>query len=96
MVYAILTTAGAGGAPHKKPDVPPTAPGNPLRISENATLLAFENQPNRVFARKTASAYGKILWTVTENVIHPDDLPADETFSSHREFENWLRQHNNE
>ena len=90
MFYAIMTTAGEGGVPHKKPETPPTVPGEPLRVSENATLLAFANQPDRVFARRTASAYGKILWDVSEEIIHPDDLPADEVFDSYEEFQAWL------
>ena len=96
MVYRILTNLGKGGSPFVIPDTTPTAPGDPLRVSPKATLIAFENQPDSVLAGKDAMAYGKILWCVTEDILHPDDLPAAEVFSSGREFENWLRQHNNE
>ena len=89
MFYAILTEAGRG-MPFNYAETPPTAPGDPLRISENATLVAFENQPDLVFASKCACVSGKILWHVTENILHRDDLPAAETFSNYREFQNWL------
>ena len=90
MFYGILTTPGKGGMPFQMSDTPPTAPGDPLRVSPNAALIAFENQPDRVFASKCACASGKILWNVPENILHPDDLPADETFSSFRDFQGWL------
>ena len=70
---------------------PQTAPGSPLRVAEGATLIAFERQPDSVFARGDALAYGKNLWCVTEDILHPDDLPAAEVFSSGREFQRWLR-----
>ena len=90
MVYGILTTPGKGGMPFEYGDTPPTAPGEPLRVSESGTLLAFVNQPDRVFASRWANAYGKILWQVTEEILHQDDLPAAETFSSCQEFQMWL------
>lgn len=90
MYYGILTNAREGGSPFKKPETPQTAPGDPLRVSEDATLVAFERQPTRLFARKDAAAYGKILWTVTKSILHPDDLPADEVFKTNQEFIVWL------
>lgn len=96
MVYAILTTPGKGGMPFQNGERPPQAPGNPLRISEDATLLAFENQPDRVFANQYARASGKLLWYVTQDFLHSDDLPAEETFSSYREFQAWLSRRDTE
>ena len=96
MVYAILTTPGKGGMPFQNGERPPQAPGNPLRISEDATLLAFENQPDRVFANQYARVSGKLLWYITKDVLHPDDLLVpDETFSSYREFKAWLSSQEN-
>ena len=90
MYYAILTNLGEGGSPFLKPNTPPTAPGSPLRVSESATLIGFENQPDSVFARQSAAAYGKMLWSVNGVSLHPDDLSDAETFSSCREFDRWL------
>ena len=92
MHYGVLTNLGEGGMPFENNKRPPTAPGDPLRLSEDATLLAFANQPDRVFANQYARASGKLLWYVAENILHPDDLPAAETFSSYREFQTWIRQ----
>lgn len=86
MFYAILTEAGRG-MPFNYTGSPPTAPGDPLRVSEQAALMAFENQPDLVFASKYACASGKILWHVTEQILHPDDLPTAKTFSSCRDFQ---------
>ena len=90
MFYAILTTPGKNGSPFQKPETAPAAPGDPLRVSEDATLLAFENQPDRVFATQYARACSKLLWHMQEQILHPDDLPATETFSSYREFVKWI------
>lgn len=90
MFYGILTNAGEGGAPFKKPDTPPTAPGNTLRLSPEATLLAFETQPSWLFASKYARAYSKILWSVDKKMLHRDDLPAAEVFGSCHDFQVWL------
>ena len=90
MIYGILTEAGKG-SPFNHGTTPPTAPGDPLRVSPEATLVTFENQPDSVFARQTASAYGKILWAVNGVSLHPDDLSDAETFSSCSEFDDWLR-----
>lgn len=95
MFYAILTTPGESGMPFDYTDTQPTAPGDPLHVAPNATLLAFENQPDRVFAARWANAYGKILWQVTETILHQDDLPAAETFSSCQEFRMWLSRRDN-
>ena len=89
MFYAILTTAGKG-TPFKIMDAPPSAPGDPLRVSPDATLVAFERQPDRVFANQYARASGQILWYVNEEILHRDDMPADETFSSYHDFQVWL------
>ena len=89
MFYAVLTEAGRE-MPFNYAGTPPTAPGDPLRVSERATLVAFENQPDLVFASKYACASGKILWHVTESILHHDDLPDAKTFSSYRDFQSWL------
>ena len=89
MVYRILTNLGKGW--ESLQSTQDTANRlhrcSPLRVSENATLIAFENQPDSVLAGKDARAYGKILWCVTEDILHPDDLPAAKVFSSGREFD---------
>ena len=90
MVYRILTNLGKGGSPFQYTNTSPTAPGDPLRVSPQATLVAFENQHDSVLARQIALAYGKMFWHVTEDILHPDDLPAAEVFSSGREFKRWL------
>ena len=90
MVYAILTTPGKGGMPFDYGDTAPTAPGERLRVAPNATLVAFENQPDSVFASKCANASGKLLWHVPEEMLHPDDLAEVETFNSYRDFHNWV------
>lgn len=90
MYYAVLTNLGEGGSPFKCPETAPEAPGSPLRVSEDATLIAFENQPARFFAGKYALASGKILWHATEEILHRDDLPADEIFDTCQEFQVWL------
>ena len=90
MYYGILTKLGEGGMPFKPSKTPPTAPGDPLSISENATLIGFENQPDSVFARQTAAAHGKILWSVSGVNLHPDDLKDAETFGSCGDFQRWL------
>ena len=92
MHYGVLTNLGKCGMPFQYGERPPTAPGDPLRVSADATLLAFENQPDRVFANQYARVSGKLLWYVTEDILHPDDLPAAETFGSYREFQTWIRQ----
>ena len=92
MHYAILTTPGKGGLPFKTLETAPEAPGDPLRVSENATLLAFENQPTLVIASQFATTYGKLLWHVPEQILHPDDLPARETFKTCQEFMMWMTQ----
>ena len=92
MHYRILATLGKNGTPFKKPATAPTAPGCTRRVSEDATLLAFTNQPATVFASQYASAYGKLLWSVPEQMLHPDDLPARETFKTCQEFLVWLSQ----
>ena len=90
MVYAILTTPGKGGMPFDYGDTAPTTIGEPLRVAPNATLIGFENQPDSVFASKDANAFGLILWRVPGVNLHPDDVAAAKTFSSHREFQSWL------
>ena len=95
MHYAILTKVGKGGSPFVSEN-PQLAPGSPLRVSEDATLIAFENYNDRLLARGDALAYGKNFWHVTEDILHADDLPAAETFSSGREFVLWLFESNKE
>ena len=96
MNYAILTNLGEGGSPFQKPKTAPTAPGNPLRVSPEATLVAFENQPDSVFARGDAAAYGKIMWSVTKQILHADDIPDAEVFSSCNDFRVWLSRRDRE
>ena len=87
MFYAVLTNQGT---PFQIRETPPTAPGSPLRVTEDATLLAFENQPSRLFASKYATASGKILWHVTEDILHIGDLPPAKIFTSCHAFQVWL------
>ena len=87
MFYAVLTNQGT---PFQISDTPPQAPGNPLRVSPDATLLAFENQPSRLFASKYARAASKQLWHVTEDILHRDDLPVAEVFTTCHDFQVWL------
>lgn len=94
MFYAILTNVGS--VPFRIPKKPPTAPGDPLRLSDKGTLLCFEHQPDRVFANRYVRASGQILWYVNEELLHRDDLPADETFSSYHDFQVWLSQRGTE
>ena len=88
MVYAVLTPNTT--TPFQIPKTPPQAPGNPLRLTDEAMLLGFENQPDRVFASKYARAAGKVLWYVTKTILHRDDLPSAEVFSSCHDFQVWL------
>ena len=90
MFYAILTRLGSGGAPFQYGDTPPTAPGEPMRVSEKATLVVFERHNDRLFASSWASAYGKLLWYVPETLLHPEDLPDATEFASCQEFQNYL------
>ena len=82
MVYRILTNLGKGGSPFKAPKTPLTAfPVIRSVCLRKATLVAFDNQHDSVFARKSAIAYGKIFWCVTEDILHPDDLAAAKVFA---------------
>lgn len=92
MHYAVLTDPGT---PFQFHNSAPQPPGDPLRVAENATLLAFENQPDLVFASRWANASSKILWHVPEQILHLDDLSDAEHFSSYRDFSLWLFQHDN-
>ena len=96
MFHAVLTNLGEGGSPFERPETAPQAPGSPLRVSEDATLIAFVNQPDRLFAGKYALASGKVVWHVTEEMLHRDDLPADKIFSSCQEFQVWLSRRDKE
>ena len=93
MVYAVLTKLGT--PPFKRPKTPPTAPGDRLRLSEDATLVGFVNQSDKVFGRKWAMAYGNLLWDATEHTMHSDDLPAAVEFKSCHDFQVWLSRREN-
>ena len=69
---------------------PPTAPGEPMRVAPNATLVGFVNQPDLVFGSQSATASGKILWHVPETLLHPDDLAEVKEFASQFDFQRWL------
>lgn len=88
MEYAILTKLGEG-MPFKLPKASQMAPGQPLRVHESATLLAFERQPVLVFARRTANAFSYLLWNVPKTLIHEDDAP-EKTFETLTEFQQFL------
>ena len=89
MYYAVLTKIGEDGSPFKRSQIAPTAPGEPLRISEKATLIAFPSQPARLLSRN-AGYCGYLLWHVNEETIHPDDMPAEEVFETTNAFTHWL------
>lgn len=91
MFYGILTRPGQGGMPFQTIDAPPTAQGEPLRVSPDATLVAFENQPDRLFAARLANTLGRILWYMDENILHPDDLQDAVKFDAYSDFQMWLQ-----
>ena len=89
--YNILTPLGGGVPPfqvnlYKTPE----APGDQLRVSEKAMLVGFEYQPDVVFCRHIAGAYGYILWPVNGVRLHEDDLKEVIEFESSNDFSSWL------
>ena len=95
MIYAILTDLKKGGMPFQNDEIPSTEADIQLRVSEDATLLAFEDPSDCVLANQYTRDLGKLLWPVTEETIHPDDFPPDETFSNYRDFQVWLSRREN-
>ena len=90
MYYSILTVKYK--SPFKQSETPPSAPGDQLRVSEGAVLIAIENQPTVVFSRQIAMAYGQTLWAVTGVNLHEDDLEEAIEFETPNEFQKWLVQ----
>ena len=89
MYYSVLTPVGV--APFKRAEKPPVAPGDPLRVSEEAVLIEFEIQPTQMFSQRMAPTYSKILWNTNQVQLHEADLAKRIIIETVQEFQELLR-----
>ena len=68
-----------------------SAPGEPLRVSESATLIEFSCQPTQLIAQRLAAAYGCILWAVSGVSLHDEDWLERVVIETTQEFNAFIR-----
>lgn len=90
MTYTSILTK-TGTSPFKRSELPPTAPNNPLRVTEGATLIEFSHQPTMVIAQRIAPAYRFILWATSTVQFHEDDWAERIEIETTEDFNELIR-----